>query len=155
MATDPNNISQGQLLSSLLSVMMGGGNANGGLPQQLPTQQQTPSLQMQAGNVNALLQQMQTPGNAALQCSASNAPQASHPASKKKQQSSKGAENTDKSVTVSRVGKDMKFNEFILNSKATREAIAQRGSRVIACRARGMPMDHSFNVSTRIVVAVH
>jgi hypothetical protein len=44
---------------------------------------------------------------------------------------------------------DVDIDSLVLKARMLREAALHRGSRVIACRARGMPMDHSSNVSSR------
>ncbi|KAL3903049.1 MAG: hypothetical protein SGARI_005553, partial [Bacillariaceae sp.] len=44
-------------------------------------------------------------------------------------------------------GNDLQFDSLILKAQSLRKAALQRGSKVIACRARGMPMDHSSNTA--------
>ena len=136
--TEPNNNDTGHLLSSLLAMMGGGGNA--GLPV-LSAQRQEPSAM--PASAGSIFHQMQIPGNGMLQ----GAAMPSAPMPQPPQQQIPPSQHELDSKSLARVEKDMNFNEFILNSKKTREAIAKRGSRVIACRARGQPMNHSFNVS--------
>jgi len=147
-ATDSQSFnSDNQLISSLFLALLGGSN-NGALA--APQQGVIPAMN--------ILQQLQV-GTQPTQQQAPNAE-----ASTAEGDSDQAAEIDGRKIparpSVQAVGTLSKsnareeeeaepsdFNSFILKSKAAREAILQRGSRIIPCRARAMPMDHSSNTA--------
>jgi hypothetical protein len=57
-------------------------------------------------------------------------------------------ESSDSNTRSSNGGDGVnKFDPLIFKTKALREEALRRGSRILLCRARGMPMNHSANVS--------
>ena len=151
------------MLSALLSMATGGNNSNLAPPPQLQQtqQQQPPLVQSLAALLPALngqpqpsqqqVQQQRPPNGVAdlLALLRGNKPSEVHfsataaaPASSiSGTNRGSSSSDSDSSLSQSKMklgGNDLKIDSFIMKAQTLREAALQRGSRIIACRARGM-----------------
>jgi hypothetical protein len=149
---------QPSLPSLLLALIARNGMSNQGQEIHLLQQQQQQHYAASMRQAQMRSQSINTaPGNstaAADKCEFLHCPQHQH-----HQQEQRNCNNiSEPSQSLKSTGLDheqcvvgtnlnLSVKDIILQSKASREAILNRGSRVIPCRARSMPMDHSSNVS--------
>jgi hypothetical protein len=126
--TNTSNVDSSQLLSSLVLSLLGNNNNNNacGSAFQLPAAAPPVPQAMSTGNVN---------------------PQ--QPSLPSQQQPSSWTQQGQPPTSPPTETNQSDFNNFILKSKDLRELINKRGSRAVPCKARGMPMDHSSNVSSQ------
>jgi hypothetical protein len=165
------NSSGASVLSSLTSALLGGAPENNMAPydQMIPSQpqQQTkdalqalsallpatnqspmpfPQQQGQLSQVSALLSLLG--GNPGLQQQQDSDPAQIKSTSRRSSTRNSGSDDESSDSNRSSVGvSGDKFDPLIFKAKELREEAIRRGSRILICRARGMPMNHSGNVS--------
>jgi hypothetical protein len=118
------------------------------LPVNIPPQQSQQTAQAQA-SVSAFLSLFCGTSPSLPQQQQQPKPQINDPSPPVRNAGSDNDENSDsntRSLHGSGDGGVDKFDPLIFKARALREEALRRGSRILLCRARGMPMNHSANV---------